>query len=193
MAHTEASAQETTQQQQQQQQQEHRRPKERKDSPPKRARTETQESQVEASEADAADDADPRSPGQMHPAVTEKKVFFERYTDSPEFSRVKNPVVHARNRTGLEDVIDPNSKLANYQSPMDRRKRDPMDLRRIAVFGAQKLANADTSTKNQQKSKAEKADTSFDSSISAEDVENMLDDDDDDDEGPEDDTFEFLL
>lgn len=188
MAHTEASAKETTQQQQQQQQQG--KPKERKDSPPKRVRTGMQDSQAEPSRADAADDPDPRSPGQRYPAVTEKKVFFERYTDSPEFSRVRNPVVHVRNRRELDDVIDPTSKLANYQSPMDRRKWDPMDLRRVAVFGAQKQANADT--KNQRKPSTEKV-VSSDSSLFAGNAEKLVEDDDDDEEGPEDDTFEFLL
>lgn len=195
MAHTKASAKGTAQQQQQQG-----RPKERKDSPPKRTRTEMQDSQVEHSTADAADGPEPRSPGKTYPAVTEKRVFFERYTDSPEFLRVRNPVVHVRNRRELNDVIDPTSKLANYQSPMDRRKWAPIDLRRVAVFGAQKLANADAINKNQRKLSTEQADVSSNLSLFAGNGENLADDgddededDDDDEEGPDDDTFEFLL
>jgi hypothetical protein len=88
------------------------------------------------------------------------------------------------------DVIDPTSKLANYQSPMDRRKWDPMDLRRLAVFGAQKEARANAITKDQQKSRTEKITADIDPSLWAEDLD-MLDYDDD--EEPEDDTFEFLL
>lgn len=204
MAHTEAGAQKTTQEQQQQQQQKQQReqqqqkqgrPKERQDSPPKRARTEIQDSQVQPSEADAADDPRPRPSGQRYAAVTGKKVFFERYSDSPEFSRFKNPVVQMRNRTRLDDedasdVIDPTSKLANYQSPMDRRTWNPMDLRRLAVFGAHKQANANAITKNQQKSSAEKTAASSDPSFFAGDWENLVDDED---EEPGDDTFEFLL
>lgn len=186
MAHTEPSAQKTTQPQQQKKQKQGR-PKQRRDSPPKRARTGMQDSRVEPSETD------PRSPGQIDPAVTEKKVFFERYTDSPEFSRVRNPVVHVRNRRELDDVIDPTSKLANYQSPMDRRRWEPTDLRRMAVFGAQKQAHADAITKNQRKPSAGKAAVSTDPSFLTRDSEDLLDDDDDDEEGPEDDTFEFLL
>ncbi|KAG6354729.1 hypothetical protein INS49_003810 [Diaporthe citri] len=130
------------------------------------------------------------------PAVTEKEVFFERYTDSPEFSRVRNPVVHMRNRTRLDDdedasdVIDPSSKLANYQSPMDRLKWDPMDLRRLAAFGAHKQAYANTATKNHDKPKAVKTAHSVDLDLLVDDEENL---EDDDDEEPEDDTFEFLL
>lgn len=190
MAHTEASAKMTTQQQQQQKQG---RLKERQDSPPKRVRSQMQDSQVELSKGEAADDPDPRSPGQTYPAVTEKPVFFERYTDSPEFSRVRNPVVHVRNRRDLDDVIDPTSKLVNYQSPMDRRKFDPTDLRRVAVFGAQK--QTDEITKNQRQSSTEKAAVTLGPSLFAGNGENLVDDDDDDDdddEGP-DDTFEFLL
>lgn len=132
-----------------------------------------------------------RSSARGYPAVTKKKVFFERYSDSPEFSRVKNPVVHTRNRTELDDedasdVIDPTSKLANYQSPMDRLKRDPMDLRRLAAFGAHKKANASTATDNHDKSKAV-------ASFSADSVLLIDDEEDSDDEEPEDDTFEFLL
>lgn len=191
MAHTEASAQKTTQHQQQQQRG---RPKERQDSPPKRTRTERKESRVQPSKADAADDHSLRSSGHRYPAVTEKKVFFERYTDSPEFSRVKNPVVHVRNRTWLDDedasdVIDPTSKLANYQSPMDRRQWEPMDLRRLAVFGAHKQAHANASAKDQQKSSAVQTAARVETSFLARD-ENSVDDDD---EEPEDDTFEFLL
>lgn len=190
MAHTEASAEKPTQEQQEQRG----RPKERQDSPPKRARTKRQESQLQLSKADAADAPSPRSSGHRYPAITEKRVFFERYTDSPEFSRVKNPVVHVRNRTWLDDedasdVIDPTSKLANYQSPMDRRTWEPMDLRRLAVFGAHRQANANANTKNQKESSAVKTAARVETSFLARD-ENSVDDDD---EEPEDDTFEFLL
>lgn len=149
---------------------------------------------MQPSKADAADDHGLRSSGHRHPAVTDKKVFFERYTDSPEFSRVKNPVVHVRNRAWLDDedasdVIDPTSKLASYQSPMDRRNWEPMDLRRLAVFGAHKQANANASTKDQQRTSAVKTAARAETSFLARDESSV----DDDDEEPEDDTFEFLL
>lgn len=152
-----------------------------------------QDRQVQPSTASPAHGPHIRSSAHGYPAVTEKKVFFERYSDSPEFSRVKNPVVHTRTRTELDDedasdVIDPSSKLANYQSPMDRLKWDPMDLRRLAAFGAHKKANANTATDNHDKSKAMKPSFSADSVLLIEDEE-----DSDDDEEPEDDTFEFLL
>lgn len=149
-----------------------------------------QDRQVHPSTARTADEPHIRSPH-----VTEKEVFFERYSDSPEFSRVKNPVVHVRNRAGLDDeddsdVIDPSSKLANYQSPMDRLKWDPLDLRRLAAFGAHKLANANTATNNHDKSKAVEPALVADRVLLVEDEESSVDEDD---EAPEDDTFEFLL
>lgn len=154
-----------------------------------------QDGQEQPSPAYPADDPHIRSSPRGYPAVTEKKVFFERYSDSPEFSRVKNPVVHMRNRMRADDedasdVIDPSSKLANYQSPMDRLKWDPMDLRRLAAFGAHKRANANTATKNHDRSKAVKTAQSADRDLLVEDEENP---EDDDDEEPEDDTFELLL
>lgn len=156
-----------------------------------------QDRQEQPSPAYPGDDSHIPSSPHGYPAVTEKKVFFERYSDSPEFSRVKNPVVHMRARTRLDDedasdVIDPSSKLANYQSPMDRLKWDPMDLRRLAAFGAHKQAYANTATKNHDKSKAVKTAHNVDPDLLVEDEENPEDDDDDDEE-PEDDTFEFLL
>lgn len=154
-----------------------------------------QDGQEQPSPAYSADDPHMRSSPHGYPAATEKEVFFERYTDSPEFSRVKNPVVHMRNRTRLDDedasdVIDPSSKLANYQSPMDRLKWDPMDLRRLAAFGAHKQAYANTATKNHDESKAVKPAHGARRDLLVEDDENT---EDEDDEEPEDDTFEFLL
>lgn len=153
-----------------------------------------QDRQVQPSTAYTADGPQIRSFPHGYPAVTERKVFFERHSNSPEFSRVKNPVVHTRNKTvfddeDVSDVIDPSSKLANYQSPMDRLKWDSMDLRRLAAFGAHKKANANTATDNHDKSKAMGPSFSADSVLLIEDEENS----DDDDEEPEDDTFEFLL
>lgn len=154
-----------------------------------------QDRQVQPSTAYTADGPHVRSSPDGYPVVTEKKVFFERYSDSPEFSRVKNPVVHTRNEMGPDDedasdVIDPSSKLANYQSPMDRLKWDPMDLRRLAAFGAHKQANANTATKNHEKSKAVDPALSAGPLLLLEDEEHSVDGDD---EEPEDDTFEFLL
>lgn len=154
-----------------------------------------QDRQLQPSTAYTAVVPHKRSSPDGYPAVTEKKVFFERYSDSPEFSRVQNPVVHTRNRTTLDDedasdVIDPSSKLANYQSPMDRLKWDPMDLRRLAAFGANKQANANPATNIHDKSKAARPALSAEPLLLLEDEEHSVDEDD---EEPEDDTFEFLL
>lgn len=88
------------------------------------------------------------------------------------------------------DLVDPSSKFANYQSPMDRLKRDPMDLRRLAAFGAHRLANTNAATKDIEKTGAATTVPSVGRGSFAEDEEISVDDDD---EEPEDDTFEFLL
>lgn len=154
-----------------------------------------QDKQVQSPTVHTADDPPERSPGLASPAVTENQVFFERYTDSPEFSRVKNPVVHMRNRMDpndedASDVIDPTSKLANYQSPMDRLKSDPMDLRRLAAFGAHKQASASIAITKHDKSGTGNTAPGVERVLSEDDEESSVGDDD---EEPEDDTFEFLL
>lgn len=153
-----------------------------------------QDKQVQNSTVYVTDDSRMRSSGHPYPAFT-KKVFFERYSDSPEFARINNPVMGMRHQPELDDeddsdVVDPSSKLANYQSPMDRLKRDPLGLRRLAAFGAHKQANADVATKDNKKTRAVTTVPSVDLGSFAEDKEISVDDDD---EEPEDDTFEFLL
>ncbi|KAJ0117381.1 hypothetical protein J7T55_003795 [Diaporthe amygdali] len=172
-------------------------PKRTQDGPLKRARTRMRDRHVHFSTASTASDLGIRSPSLGTPAVAEK-VFFEGYSDSPEFSRVKNPVVHRPELDDEDDsdYIDPSSKLANYQSPMDRPKWnlmdphnwDPTDLRRLAAFGAHKQANANAAIMNDEKPRAATSAPSLDQSFA--DVEEELMDEDD--EEPEDDTFEFL-
>lgn len=150
---------------------------------------------VHFSTASVANNTRMRSSGHVPPAVVGKKVFFEGYSDSPEYSRVNNPVVHMRDSPETEDeddgdYVDPSSKFANYQSPMDRQKWVPMDLRRLAVFGAQKQANTNAAIRNDEKTRAAESTPSIDQSVLAGDEENLTDEDDDE---REDDTFEFLL
>lgn len=130
--------------------------------------------------------------GQRPPGAA--KNFFERYTDSPEFSRFANPVVR-NNQDGDDDdgddYIAP-PKFANYQSPMDRQKADPLEFRRLASFGAHLQAKANPVCEgfNGARLPVQSAVAAGQASM-AEDDEDLVDEDDD--EEPEDDTFEFLL
>lgn len=140
-----------------------------------------------------------------------KETFFEGYTDSPEFSRFENPVVHHRQDPDDDDDDDQDyvgpSKLANYLSPMDRPKADVLDFRRMAIFGAHRQAQTSIffgrptghdevipsvepadAAENATTQAAENATTQ----ASHADIPDGLVDDDDDEE-PEDDTFEFLM
>ncbi|KUI56321.1 hypothetical protein VP1G_10801 [Cytospora mali] len=121
-----------------------------------------------------------------------KKVFLEGYTDSPEFSRFANPIVHNNQDADDDrDYIAP-PKFANYQSPMDRQKADPLEFRRMASFGAHLQANATTNGKSHNAGTPPVHPTVGTSQAHIlEDVEDLVDEDDD--EEPEDDTFEFLL
>ncbi|KAK7739643.1 hypothetical protein SLS53_005610 [Cytospora paraplurivora] len=126
------------------------------------------------------------------PPRTGRKVFLEGYTDSPEFTHVENPVVHLEDADSDEqDYVGP-SKFANYQSPMDRKKSDPLEYLRMASFGAQRQATASSFSRgfHEDPAPAEPIDAPSQVLI-VEEVGDLMDEDDD--EEPEDDTFEFLL
>lgn len=122
-----------------------------------------------------------------------KKVFLEGYTDSPEFTHVENPVVQLEDADSDEQEYTGPSKFANYQSPMDRKKADPLEYLRMASFGAQRQATASLFSRGfyEDPTPAEPVDAPRQVPI-VEKIGDLMDEDDDDEE-PEDDTFEFLL
>lgn len=170
----------------------------REDSPPKRQKDATEERHVHFAGAFEVEDlnADGKRVqvyGQGLPGIP-KRVFLEGYTNSPEFSRIINPVVHHNPDANDDDqnYMVP-SKFANYQSPMDRQKADPLELRRMATFGAHLQAKAKPPVQghNENLLPDESADAARQAPI-VEKEEDLLMDEEDDEE-PEDDTFEFLL
>ncbi|ROV88765.1 hypothetical protein VMCG_10082 [Cytospora schulzeri] len=167
----------------------------RKNSPPKRQKAIMEEKHVQfggiLEGGNLAPDGKRVGTKQGRPKAA--KNFFEGYTDSPEFSRFSNPVVQ-KTQDGDdddEDYIAP-PKFANYQSPMDRRKADPFELRRLASFGAHLQARAQLGGEcfNGARLPTQSAVAASLAPV-VEDDEYVMDEDDD--EEPEDDTFEFLL
>lgn len=169
--------------------------KARENSAPKRQKAIMEEKHVHfggAFEAEdpALGDKRVRAHGQRPPGAA--KNFLEGYTDSPEFSRFPNPVVH-KNQEGDDDEDDyiAPPKFANYQSPMDRPKADPLEYRRLASFGAHLQTKATLLFEgfNGARLPVQSAVPAGQAPM-AEDDEDVMDEDD---EEPEDDTFEFLL
>lgn len=167
--------------------------KRREDNPPKRQKVATEEKHVHfggAFECDAlvSDGKSVRACGQRPPSTA--KNFFEEYTDSPEFSRFANPVVHNNQSADDDDgdyVAPP--KFANYQSPMDRPKADPLEYRRLASFGAHLQAKANPVGQGHNGARLSEQPAVVNQAPMAENNEDPMDEDD---EEPEDDTFEFL-
>lgn len=122
------------------------------------------------------------------------KTFLEGYSDSPEFSRVQNPVVHSDQDADDDDddYIGP-SKFANYLSPMDRQRADPLEFRRMASLGAYRRAYTNTSGISKSHDEDIIPTQSANIASQASNAEGSEDLMDEDDEEPEDDTFEFLM
>lgn len=167
--------------------------KRREDNPPKRQKAATTEKHVHFGGVFecgnlASDGKCVRVRSQKPPSTA--KTFLEGYTDSPEFSRFANPVVDNSQNTNDDDqeYIAP-PKFANYQSPMDRPKADPLEYRRLASFGAHLQAQANlVESHNGARLPVQPAFTASHASMALNGEDPM-----DEDDEPEDDTFEFLF